>query len=222
MLLEIAEDLEALVAHYRGAGDGEEEAARRAEEKLIADPEAVRHLMLVHSTPMQRFLHQFGSGARVGFDAVLFCAAILPMVAFGLAALTADGLVVHSSPVTWLLFGGLIAAVSIGLSKSSFLLSRRGWPDRRARRGVGVLLLIAAGAPVIGLIAFTSGLLGIARDLQSAGATLSTTMGSLAAAASTLTLALIVAMGAALITYIVESRAGSIERRESAVLLGDA
>lgn len=115
LLLEMASDLEALYEHYRARGVDEEEAVRRTEEKILASPEVLQHLIAVHTRGYQRWLSHAAGRMRLGFELLLFTLGVLPMLA--IAALTVIARVNGISPplLLWTLFliGVAIATLTL-------------------------------------------------------------------------------------------------------------
>ena len=83
ILLEIASDLEDIYRAYRERGLGEEEARRRAEEKLDLSDEALRELVEIHQSGLRKFLGRISEQARSRWERVLLAMALL----FALAAI---------------------------------------------------------------------------------------------------------------------------------------
>src|SRR5690606_35990989 len=68
VVLEMAADLVSLYEHHRARGRGEEEAAQLAEETILASPEALRHLVLLHTTGHARWLGWAAGRLRRGVE----------------------------------------------------------------------------------------------------------------------------------------------------------
>jgi hypothetical protein len=107
ILLEMAADLEALYEHYCARGLAEEEAARLTEEKLLASPEALQHLIVVHTTGYQRWLGRAAERLRWGLDLLLFLLGVGPVVVIAAWVVAAEA----ERPLQGLLFWGVFSVV---------------------------------------------------------------------------------------------------------------
>ena len=58
ILLEMAGDLEELYTHYRSQGLGEQDAVRKAEEKIEAGDETIKLLTYMNDTSVKRFMRR--------------------------------------------------------------------------------------------------------------------------------------------------------------------
>lgn len=222
LLLEMASDLEALYEHYRARGVDEEEAVRRTEEKILASPEVLQHLIAVHTTGYQRWLSHAAGRMRLGFELLLFTLGVLPMLA--IAALTVISRVNGMSPplLLWTLFLIGVAIATLTLWKAYQLLVRRVRSTADLHRGLFILLLMGAISPLLAGIAFLVSLYQLAIGPMSGGA--SQTALLIAAErigqdAMLLSAGLLFGIGAGLVWFVLVNRIAAIEQAESAALL---
>lgn len=154
ILLEMASDLEAVYEHHRGRGVPEEEAARRAEESVLASSEVIRRLGRLHRSPWRGWAEDAGERLTGGLELLLLLACVLP--ALVVSALMAGWVLrAEGSPLAWLLVvtGVLMVVTS-------------------ARPGGGwhasPLLVLSAMAPVVGLLAVALGVQATAATMAAA------------------------------------------------------
>lgn len=165
LLLEMAADLEAVFEHHRSRGLSEAEAARRAEETVLASSEVIRRLGLLHESSWRGWAEDVGARLAGGLDLLLLVTGVLPVVALA-GGVSVWALAADPAPAVWaiLLIGVLMTAVvateTVGLL--------RGRPFRR--HGLPTLLVLTALAPALGLLALVLGVHRAARDLPSASA----------------------------------------------------
>jgi hypothetical protein len=223
ILLEMVADLEALLEHYRARGLDEEEAARRAEERLLASPEALEQLVAVHTTAYQRWVSRAAGRLRWGFDALLFAVGVLPIV--GMAGFTVlvrlPG--AAGSFLLWPLLGVATAIAGIALTKAYQLFVRHECATARLHRGLPTLVFLGAFGSLLGIFAALLGLYRLAMALMggSAGVAAQVVIAEQAGRDATLFgLGLLLGFGAALVWFVLVNRLATIERAESAALLG--
>lgn len=188
ILLEMAADLEAVYEHHRRQGLPEEEAARRAEETVLASSEVIRRLGRLHRIPWRGWAEEAGERLTEGFELVLLLVCVLPALVVS-ALMAAWVLRAGGSPLTWLL---VVTGVLMVLTTARPGASRRSSPpgttrpgttrpgttppgttpfgSRRASNGWGVspLLVLSAMAPVTGLLAVALGVQATAATMADA------------------------------------------------------
>lgn len=82
ILLEIASDLDDMYRFYREKGLGEEEAVKRAGEKLDLSDEALRELVEIHESGMRKLLGRISEQARSRWERVLLAMAVILIAAY--------------------------------------------------------------------------------------------------------------------------------------------
>jgi hypothetical protein len=222
ILLEMASDLEALYEHYRARGLDDEEAFRRTEERVLASPEALQHLVAVHTTGYQRWLSHAAGRLRLSFEAILFIIGVVPMLALAMLAITAPAQGIEPSLLLWLLLGLGTAIGAITLWKVYQLLFRRVRSTAVLHQGLFTLLFLGVVSPVLAGIAFLAGLYQAALAF---GRTEPSEVVMLAAAervvhdATLLSAGLLIGIGAGMVWFVLVNRIAVIEQAESAALL---
>ena len=159
ILLEIASDLEDIYRAYRERGLGEEEARRRAEEKLDLSDEALRELVEIHQSGLRKFLGRISEQARSRWERVLLAMAVLLVAAYtGRHVLSAD-LYQQASRFVWSILLFALAAIVITIWQIYKLYMKKDHDTRTL--GDGLPWLLAAGAASL-----LSGLLGMMYELH--------------------------------------------------------
>jgi hypothetical protein len=222
ILLEMAGDLEALYEHYRGRGFEDDEAARLTEERLLASPEALQNLILVHTTVYQRWLSRAAERARWGFDLLLFVLGVVPMLALsvGLLAGRVGGML--SEPGVWPML--LVGACVIGLAgwKAYQLFLAGDHATAALHRGMPTLLFLAVAGPAVGGAAFLIHLYGLSMAIMGRQASADALYGAaetLEQGATHLSMGLLVGIGAGLVWFVLARRVSALEQARSAALL---
>lgn len=163
VLLEMAADLEAVYEHHRSRGVPEQEAARRAEETVLASSEVIRRLGRLHRSPWRGWAEEAGARLTGGFELLLLVVCVLP--ALVVSALMAGWVLrAGGSPLAWLLVvtGVLMVVASTGPGV------RRSGARHGSQRGASPLLVLSAMAPVIGLLAVALGIQATAATISGA------------------------------------------------------
>ena len=68
----MADDLEYLYQHYLSLGYSDEEACRRAEEKIDADDDTLKLLVSLNESPLSVFLRRFSLKSRKRMETALW------------------------------------------------------------------------------------------------------------------------------------------------------
>jgi hypothetical protein len=222
ILLEMAADLEALYEHYRARGYADDEAARLTEERILASPEALQHLIMVHTTGYQRWLSRAAGQLRWGFELLLVVLGVLPMVAISTVMVAAQVRGMISVPFLWpLLILGAVLTV-LALWKAFQLFVARVRSTVVLHRGLPTLLLLAVIGPAFGGVAFLIHLYGISMTVAASSADPDVVFAAaepLAQSATFLGMGLLLGLAAALVWFVLVNRIAAIEQVESAALL---
>ena len=224
VLLEMAADLEALYEHYRARGLGEEEAARRAEEKVLASPEAVQHLVLVHTTGYQRWLSRASGRLRWGLDLVLFLAGVVPFLIISALVVAAQIEGTKDIPFLWTILPLGAAIVVLTMWKGFQLFIQRERSISRLHRGLFTLLFLGVIGPVVGAIACFVSLHRTAMMLMHMGAdepARLVAVDQVIRSGTLLSFGLLLGFGAGLVWFVLANRIAVIEQAESQRLLAE-
>lgn len=222
VIMEVVGDLEALMSHHRAQGLSEEEAASRAEETLLVSPEALRHLIAVHTTPYQRWVLGAAGRLRWGLDLVLFTVGVLPILVSGVFVIGLQAPRGVASPILWLIIGCACGILGIAAVKLHQLFVQRERSPARLHAGVSAVAFLGASGAMLGLLAALLGLHRLTGALSGAAGTV-TPPGAIADQAgrdaTLLALGLLLAFGAGIIWFVLVNRIAAIERSESAAFL---
>lgn len=217
----MASDLEALYDHYRARGLDEEEATRLTEERLVASPQALQQLILVHTRGYQRWLSRAAGGLRLGFHVVLFALAVVPLLIFSGwvvgVELREHGVSVAMGVV--LTICGVIAGLA--LFKAHQLFVRRERSPRNLHRGLFTMLVLGFHGMLVGLIDFVIALhrAALLMSRESTAAVPLRVAEAVGHSAAVLALGILTAVGAGLVWFVLVNRVAEIEQSESAGLL---
>lgn len=220
VILEMASDLEALYAHYRERGLSEEEAARRAEEKVLASPEALHQLVTVHSTGYAALFARVAGRLQHGLALLLLLAGALPLVALGLVALVPQILAARTSPFVWTLALAGAAIAALTLLKLYQLMLRKEEDIERRHRGLFFLFFLALFTPALGLLGYLSSVYALAQRLARGTPPEQVVVAEWIARESALFgVSILLGIGAGLAWFLFARRVAALERAESAHLL---
>ena len=146
VLLEMAADMEDLLHHYLDQGVEKEEAIRAVEEHFDLSDEALRELVRVHTTPLQRSLQGLSVQIRSRWERSTL-ALVAAFVMLGLIRhLLHIPLYEAASPLAFLLLALLVLGAGMGAWKGIHLFgpATRHTGGRPApRRGIGTLPFLA-------------------------------------------------------------------------------
>jgi hypothetical protein len=222
ILLEMAADLEALYEHYCARGLAEEEAARLTEEKLLASPEALQHLIVVHTTGYQRWLGRAAERLRWGLDLLLFLLGVGPVVVIATWVVAAQVEAMLADPFVWPLLAAVAAVTVLAVWKALQLFRGRVTPTAELHRGLALLLFLGVVAPAFAAAAFLIRLHGVSMQVVSGRAApeaMLAAMEPLVHSATLLGMGLLLGIGAGLVWFVLVNRIAAIEQAESAALL---
>ena len=221
VILEMAADLEAMYEHFRARGLGEEEAARRAEDRVLASPDALRQLVLVHTTGYQRWLSGVAGRLRWGVDLLLFVLGVAPFLAIAALPVAAPAGRAWDDPALWGMVAAGAAIAGLASWKAHQLVVQRERSTVRLHRGLASLLFLGAMAPLLGAIGFLASLRGLVRMGMGAGGPAGVAAAEAIARGGTLLcLGILLGIAAGLVWFVLANRIATIEEAESAALLG--
>jgi hypothetical protein len=223
VLLEMAADLEDLFAAYRERGLGEEEAARRVEEKFDASDDALNELVRLHRSAFRRGMDRFSEQAQTRWEKLMLGVILLFVAAMTGKLLLSTSFLRDASVFVWpaLVIG--IVAVGIFLVKAHQLFVKKDHAMRRLRTGLPSLLLLACAGLFNGVFGFFLGMqlsmARIAADIEQANDYLTRW---LVGSSVTMVISLLVAILAALLWFVLMNKVKSTELAEANMLLEEA
>jgi hypothetical protein len=216
ILVEVAADLDDLFEHYLSQGLSEEEAAARAEEKVDMSDEALAELVRIHSD-MRSWTDRITGRVQPFWERMAMAAIVLYLVAG--AAITLDAqLFSRTSVFVW-----PVLAIFVALMVSSVVQMVRfsTHPDpRRLRADLATPLFLGGASLVIGFGGFAIDLyLALRLMADHAGDAAPISSRAIMGGVSTLMIALLVALCAAVVWFVFAERVARLEQRTTSSLL---
>jgi hypothetical protein len=216
ILVEVAADLDDLFEHYLSQGLSEEEAAARAEEKVDMSDEALAELVRIHSD-MRSWTDRITGRVQPFWERMAMASIVLYLVAG--AAITLDAqLFSRTSVFVW-----PVLAIFVALMVSSVVQMVRfsTHPDpRRLRADLATPLFLGGASLVIGFGGFAIDLyLALRLMADHAGDAAPISSRAIMGGVSTLMIALLVALCAAVVWFVFAERVARLEQRTTSSLL---
>jgi hypothetical protein len=159
ILLEIAADLEAVYDAELRRGCGEDEAARRAEERVLGSSQSVRRLGRLHREGWRMRSGEVAARLGRGVDLLLVVLGVVPML-LAAGAVAASALDRSIGPATWILValgGALLALVGTETARLVRGLGARGG-------ALAAVLVLSLLAPTLGALILGVKFYGAATD----------------------------------------------------------
>jgi hypothetical protein len=222
IVVEISDDLQSLYEHYRTAGADEETALRRAEEKVLASPDALYELIRVHSTGYAGLEGHAAGRLHRGFTAFFLVTGVLPLIVIAALAEIRQIATVGASAALWPILAVGLGITAVTVRKLVQLFGSATRTPARLRGGLITLLFLGALSIVIGLTGFLAALYGVLISLSMAPEATTipvVLMEELGRHAAALAIGIILGMAAGLAWFLLVRRVAAIERAESAALL---
>ncbi|MEJ2216294.1 MAG: hypothetical protein P8099_06725 [Gemmatimonadota bacterium] len=216
ILLELAADLEDLMAALLAQGEGEDEARRRALELLLPSGDAVEALRGVHRPLYQRLVDRFSERARHRLERLLLTVVSVVVLGVGADALTRVHLFSSPSLFVWPLLALAVLVVVLGFGKLLQLYVVKDHAHARLRRGMFLLPVLACASASVGFIGLvldfyvTAG--AIEADVRLQAGLL---LGWLRRDMPMLALALLVTVAAGLFWFLAALRVAHVEQAEA-------
>lgn len=212
ILVEIAADLEDLFQHFLSQGLSEDEAAARAEEMVDLSDAALAELVNVHSDA-RGWAERIVQRSQPFWERIAMALIILFFVAVAAVEPNWD-LMLHTSMFIW----PVLAILGILMIFVAFQLFR-GWngaSPRRLRENLATPLFLGAASALAGFVGFGIGMYStlqrMAADPQHAGGLFARAVLS---GTSTLMMALLVTLVAAVVWFFLAGRVARIENEAS-------
>lgn len=152
ILLEIASDLEDIYRFYLDKGLSEEEAVRRAEEKLDLSDEALRELVDVHESGMRKLLGRISEQARTRWERILLAMAVIIIAAYSGRQILSAQLYTQASRFVWPILLLALAALVITIWQVYKLYIKKDHDIRTLGAGLPWLLGVGAASLLSGLL----------------------------------------------------------------------
>jgi hypothetical protein len=222
ILLEIATDVEDLFHHLTETGSDEDEAFAAVTEQFDLSDEALQELARIHSSPLSRSLDGLSGQARSPWERVVLGLVVLfviPGLVGGL--ILQPRLFRDASVLVYGLVGLLILGLGVGVWKSAVLFGPAGNRTPVPRRGIRIL-------PGLALLLFSLGFAGIWVELYRCALAiranpvnpLRNLVEWLYMASATMVVALSGGLLVGLLWFFLENRAGHLEEKAAARILG--
>ena len=223
VLLEMATDMEDLLEHYLAKGMERKAALRNVEEHFDLSDEALKELVQVHTSPLQRSLEGLSGQIRSRWERGVLALVAL-FVILGLARQLVHPPLYHTAgPLALLLLAILALGGGIGVWRAVSLFgpSSRNGGRPASRKGLQSL-------PFLSLLLLGLGFAGIWVELYRSALVIRRTPGMalrflvewLHMASATLVVALSGSLLVALLWFFLEARASQLDERAAASLMG--
>lgn len=224
ILPEMAADLEDSYHHYLERGYEDDEAVRRAEEAFAVSDEALERLARIHQPALgdvaERLISQVGSW----WSKLLLIGLLLFELVFAVRVVTDRSFFVHPSPFLVPVALLALTAFLLALRKLAQIFSRKGVPVRQLRSGLGTLLFCSCATLAVSGLGFLFHLQRFFRvNAEGAPDALFVNFaGWMISISSLMTVALLTAILAALLWFVLAGLVRRAEARELESLLQTA
>ena len=221
ILFEMAGDLEELFAFYRSKGLSEQDAVRKAEEKIEAGDETIELLTHMNDTAVKRFMRRFSEPNRKRIEIFSWVLLMLSTGLFGFMKLMGSRLL-SGSVFTWLLLAVAVFLCGLFLSKYYMLYIKKDHALPGLRTGLPLMLFLGMQSVLIGLNGFFY-------ELYTASVTMATEIdmtyefftNALMRCFGLLSFGFVIAVVAALMWFVFTLKTLSVEQYEKSVLYLD-
>lgn len=223
VLIEMASDLDSLFEHYLALGLSEEEAAGRAERKVLASPQEVQRLVAVHTTGAARWAAWLTGRVRRDLDLFLFLAGVVPVLAMAALLLTREIALLRGSPFAWAVLGIGIAILGLSARRFHQLFLRGDEAPEELRAGLSGLLCLGAAGPTVAALGLLVHLHALFLSLARGGGSPDWVRAAeeIGRGAALLGTGILLGLAAGLLWFILASRVVALERAESIFLLDE-
>lgn len=219
VLLEMAADLEDLFEHYRRRGLDDAQAARLVQDKFELSDAVLAQLVWLHRAPLRRWLDRFSEQAQTLWERVVLTVVVIVVGASSGRLLLGSPLLRDASAFVWPVLTIALLVAAVTLVKVYGLFVKQDHRLGRLRRGLPLLLLLACGSFLTGLIGLLVGLYAALARFGASGDPRSAQLPATALGASaTLVIALLVALVATLIWFLLMHKVKRVEDAELQLL----
>jgi hypothetical protein len=220
ILLELAADMEDLFRAYVEKGHLEDEARAAVREHFDLSDEALRELARVHDTPIQGILNGLSSHAQSNWERLVLAVLVVGASLLLGRVVLQEGVIGASSVFVWPVVITALVALGFGVATGRRLFLGADSGLRTPSRGIGRILGLAVLQVFLGMVGIWVELYGGALAIQEAPReALVHLVGWLETASATMTITLGLALGTALLWFLLAGQARRIERRLAAQLV---
>ncbi|MHC4943677.1 MAG: hypothetical protein ACYTG7_11730 [Planctomycetota bacterium] len=220
IILEIAADLTDLYDAYRARVLSEEEAVEQASKRIELSDQSLARLVEIHTSPIRRWMDRLSFSARALWEKFLFVLILLfILLAAGKEILTSR-FFLHANVFIWPATVLSLVVLGLGIKKLYQLFIKKDHKQKTLRSGISALLFLGFANIFTGLFGFTWELYfamqRMQMDVDRAGDLF---VQWLLGGTATMIFCLLAAIIAALIWFVLDSKASRIEQAEAAYLL---
>jgi hypothetical protein len=220
ILLELAADMEDLFETYVGRGQSEAQAREAVLEHFDLSDESLRELVRVHATPLRGMLNGLSTQAGSVWERVVLGVVVVGVALLLGRSLFQGGLFASASVVIWGVLAAGVVAVALAGIHGRRILGLAASDVRKPSRGVDLILGLAVLEAFLGFAGVWVELYRTALRLaETPPQALVLLVEWLEMAAATLTLTLLLAIGTALLWFLVAGRAARVDRQSAAALV---
>jgi hypothetical protein len=220
ILLEIASDLEDLYDLYRGPGLDEEEAARRAGEKLAVSDEALAQLVQIHESSFRKLLSRISDQAQTRWERVLLTALVVFIALFAGRELFSSQLYARAGIFAWPILAVGLMTVFVAVFRFYALYIKRDHDIRRLRAGLAWLIAGGCAGIVIGMYgAVIETYRAVRASIANIEMSLQYTIACALRCSAMLIVSLLTATAAFCLWFVLVNKARSIEQAEASWLI---
>ena len=236
IILEIAADLDDLYQLYLSRGLEENEAAKKAVDKIDLTDEALNELVQIHQSLIRKLLHKITAQAQSRWEKVIFVLLLIFVVAISIQGVFSAQFFLQASKWIYPVLGIFLSAILISIPKFYQLYIKKDHQIKKLRSGLDLII----GMGVLNLVV---GIMGYVMELYMAGSNALLFVNHLAyiittqevgsaqilsdittwmiKSSSLIMSTLLSTIFIAFIWYFLMNKVFKIERAEAAVLFGD-
>lgn len=234
ILLEIASDLEDAYHYYVDRGMTDQEATKKSLAIFDIDDASLSELVRIHQTPIQRWLDGLSAHAQTLWERILLILVLLTVIVISIPAVTATSFLNEASGFVWPVLGIGLAALIVGADKAITLYVIKDHRHERLRQRLLWLPVLVGASIFTGIFGYfleiaKSEHLKILTDFKmiimlnttkpEMSALLTQTTEWLIRSSSMIVTSMFVAMGIAIIWFLLENKVKRIEIAEATTML---
>jgi hypothetical protein len=236
IILEIAADLDDLYQLYLSRGLSEQEAAKKAEEKINLTDDALNELVEIHQSLIRKLLDKISAQAQSRWERVVFVLLLFFIVAISIQGIFSIQFFVQASTWIYPVLGIFLTAILISIPKFYQLYVKKDHRVERLRTGLSLIFGLGVFNLIVGVMGYVMELylaadnallfvnhLAYIITTQERGShqTLTDITTWMIKSSSLIMFTLVATIVIAFICYMLMNKVWKIERAEAAVLLGD-